>query len=134
MLSNVASVVTHSSISVLQLQRRLSVAKEDLWDCEAGSVSFFELLHERLSNDHIIVSTVLKTTVLCLFRLSTHGPIISRMDNCPVLSFLALSLELAIFLKDRGKTILFKHASLMHNGILGCGQIFKVVEQRDIVS
>ena len=56
------------------------------------------------------------------------------MDNCPVLSFLALFLELEIFLKDRGKTVSFQHASLMHDGILGCRQIFKVIEQRDIVS
>ena len=68
------------------------------------------------------------------FSLYSHGLIIPIMDNCPVLSFLALFLELEVFLKDRGKTVSFQHASLVHDGILGCRQIFKVVQQRDIVS
>lgn len=52
---DVANVVTHSGVRVFQLQRRFPVAKEDLWGCMAGSASFFELLHEHLSNDHIVV-------------------------------------------------------------------------------
>ena len=31
------------------------MAEEDLWGGGAGSASFFELLHEHLSNDHIVV-------------------------------------------------------------------------------
>lgn len=41
------------------------------------------------------------------------------MENCPVLSFLALFLELGVFLQERSKTISCQHASLMHNGNLG---------------
>ena len=44
------------------------------------------------------------------------------MDNCPVLSFLALFLELEVFLKDRGKTVSFQHASLMQDGTLDTGR------------
>ena len=31
------------------------MAEEDLWGGGAGSASFFELLHEHLSNDRIVV-------------------------------------------------------------------------------
>lgn len=52
---NVANVVAHGSIGVLQLQRRFPVAEEDLRGCVTGSAAFFELLHKHFSNDHIVV-------------------------------------------------------------------------------
>lgn len=67
-----------------------------------------------------------------LFRLNKHGLIVPVMGHCPVLSFLALFLKLKVFVKDRDKTISCQHVTLMHNGILGCRQIFKVVQPRDI--
>lgn len=113
------------------------MAKEDLGGCVAGSSSFFELLHEHLSNDHIVIILEHRAEDYCdsvFFRFNIHGLIIPVMDDCSVLSFLALFLELKVFLKDRGKTISLQHASLMHDRILGCRQIFKVIEQRNIVS
>lgn len=120
---NIANVVTLHSIHVFQLQRRSP-------GCEAGSVSFSELLYEHLSNDHSIF--ILNDCAedyggSVLLKPNIHGLIIPTMDHCPVLSFLALFSELEIFLKDRGKTILFQHASLPHHGILGCRQIAKVI-------
>lgn len=45
------AIVTHGGM-VSFSSERFPVA-EDLWGCVAGSASFFELLHEYLSNDHM---------------------------------------------------------------------------------
>lgn len=61
---NVANVVAHGSIGVLQLQRRFPVAEEDLRGCVTGSAAFFELLNKASRKESDVRRTAASTTRL----------------------------------------------------------------------
>lgn len=127
---NSTRAVTHNRVGVLQLQRRFLWLKRTKGCCGWLCV----LLWTPASNDHIVIILKHCDEDYCdsvLFRLNIHGLIISIRNNCSVLSFLAPFLELEVFFKDRVKTILFQHTSLMHNGILGCRQCYKVLYSKE---
>lgn len=54
--SDVSDVVSYFCISILQLQRRLTVCEKDLWCSMRGFSTFPKFLHKHLSQNNIILS------------------------------------------------------------------------------